>query len=510
MQSSNFLCAALPSIVTHCDNVLKDHPHYLDNEKVNSFFKSNVDKFLTSIGVVLNKLPKDPTKREKVLEKGRMTTALIDKYVKMLDNMRGKEYLKDCEIVIDSGAFSLQVGYFDKSEIIPFIDLYNNEFLVKNYEKFKYAFLFDVAPGAVECPFDSFEELRDMADYSYNISSKLPQEVRDKCLYVHHFRTPKINNIYKDLLNKYGEKFNNFATGGLVSFSRAGKIPPYIMYIVPLLRVLDHVLERGIKSFRFHVLGGSEWKEILGHKFLERHIKEVFDVDVQITYDSSTLFKTLCMGRYTFFPDHKQKRLSKLSIRSALKDTYASTPGSDIIQNKTNEELFCQMINEVVVPHGMKALDVNEIPLYDIENNMVIDFDMNHEPPKGKLNRLVYTYGMLHLLNIFKVVEEWSTEFVDQTYYRFLKPMEFDNELNKEVEHIMGMFNGLENFKLSSVGFKSSTIHNTLELISSFKTNREKALKLTDRLVTLYMGGDECEKLKPELDKFQNQDTIDD
>ena len=44
--------------------------------------------------------------------------------------------------------------------------------------------------------------------------------------------------------------------------------------------------------------------------------KELYDIDLKITFDSSTIFKTLAMGRYTFVMD--DERIFKFSIRSIL------------------------------------------------------------------------------------------------------------------------------------------------------------------------------------------------
>src|SRR5690606_23175252 len=141
--------------------------------------------------------------------------------------------------------------------------------------------------------------------------------------------------------------------------------------------------------FRFHVLGGSEWKEIIGHKFFERHIKEVFDIDVQITFDSSTYFKTICLGRYTFRPMDeyifrklllRPENLYRIDNRERNRGIY-----------KTESELFYEMVNEAVTPYGIKPINPENTPLY-------VD---------GTMPRIVYTYGLFQQLALFKNLEEW-------------------------------------------------------------------------------------------------------
>lgn len=506
-QPGDFVCAALPSVWTHVKNVLQDHPDYMSDESVNKFFNTNVNKFLTSIGVVIPKLPTDPKKREAVIKKGRMKPELIAKYVSFLEKFNQAKFLNGTERIIDSGAFSMQVGYFDRSEIPQFIDLYNNEFLKKQSHNYDYAFLFDVAPGAKECPFTSFEDMDALAEESYRVSYNLPESVRKKLIYVHHFRTPHINKTYKYLLPKYADGFENFATGGLVSFSRTGNAPAYIMYAIPLIHIIQHARMRGLKKFRFHVLGGSEWKEIIGHKFFERHIKEIFDIDVQITFDSSTLFKTLCLGRYTFQYDPIQKKISKLSLRSQIKDSYAGIPGSDRYNSKTNEEVFCDLVNEAVVPAGMKALDLTQIDLYnDLEVVEECDiFTNEHKKLKGNLSRLAYMYGMFQLLRLFKVAEGWCEDFVEENYPLYQDHSDFSlGKFSRKIDNFMIMLNGGETMSDALLKFRALSIQNSLDLLTQLRDDPETTLQKCDYLIDTFMCNDECEQLRSNLSKEDN------
>lgn len=501
-KAGNFVCAALPSIVTHCDNALKDYPDHMNNESINKFFHSNVNKFLSSIGVVIPKLSKNPKNKEDQIKKGRMK-GVVKKYLSVLDRFDSCKYLENTERIIDSAGFSIQQPeYFDRSEIPEYIDVYNNDFL-KNYsDRFTYAFLLDIAPGAVCCPYTSYKDMYNLADESYKMARELPQNVRDKLIYIHHFRTPSINKIYKKLLPKYADGFKNFATGGLVSFSRTGKVPPYIMYAVPLMHIIQHAKERNLKKFRFHVLGGSEWKEIVGHKFFERHIKELFDIDVQITFDSSTLFKTLCLGRYTFQIDKDQKKISKLTLRSGNKGNHVGIPGSDRFNEKTNEEVFRDLINEAVVPSGMKALDLNEFGLYEGLEKADVGFTNEHESPKGRLSRLAYMYGMFQLLYLFKTAEDWCEEEVDRLYPYFVKYDDYSiDKINQELDNFMIMLNGGENLSDNLVKYRSLTIHNSLDLLTSLRDNPKETLEKCDWLIDEFMSGDECQQLMPYLNK---------
>ena len=305
------------------------------------------------------------------------------------------------------------------------------------------------------------------------------------------------------MLPKYIDGFKHFATGGLVSFSRTGRdVPPYIMYVIPLIHIIQHAREMNLKKFRFHVLGGSEWKEILGHKFLERHVKELFDIDVEITFDSSTLFKTLCLGRYTFNIDQIQKKISKLTLRSDVKDGRKSLSGKDIWNEKSNEELFCDLVNEGIVPHGMKPLLLQE---HDIYNGYVPTSQefctKEHLSPTGIMSRLAYTYGMFQLLRLFRIVEEWCEEFVDETYGMFCSANPDQNkDLASKVEKIMYMFNGAGTIG-RNIDLKTNMIANSLTLLNHLKNDPTTTMQECDNIIERHMATDECKRLLPTYKK---------
>lgn len=516
MPAGNFVSAALPSIRTHIKNAIRDtDSKYINNQSVNAFLKDTSDKFLTSIGVAVNKLPNpENTKgkflnwkeeRKNIVKKGRITPKLVQKYLKHhLGKFQQIEFLKDVEFIVDSGGYSIQQkDYFEYSEIPQFIDLYHQEFLMKHDDKFNYAFSLDISPGATHCPFNMFQ-MKDLAYQSYEQLSGLPEHIRKKILYVHHFRTPLVRDLYVDLLNRYGDNFYNFATGGLVSFGRTNKTPPYILYIVPLLDILKMCLRRGIKKFRFHVLGGSEWKEILGHVFLARHIKELFDIEVQITFDSSTIFRTLCMGRYTFVADPVNKSIKRISLRGDdLKLRYTGDP------TKSRKEIVVDLFNEAVQPYGMSGLTYDEYLYEDTGFHSIKEStkesmgygveDLDEEDrllKTGSLSDVVYAYGIMQILYTFKKVERWCNEIVDDFYSSYIgKDLSIKKDLLCEkIEPVMIMLNGGKSIG-KSIDIRTISIPNSLQMLNDFKSKPEKTIELCTKIIKTYMSGDECKEL---------------
>ena len=487
MPPGNFVCAALPSLFTHIRMALEDNPKYANETHINKFLKNNVNKFLTSVGCVL--------RREK-----KISHKNFDRYVKRyLNKFNNSSFLKDCEIIVDSAGFQIQQGYLLKNDIYPFIDLYNDHFISKQYQKFTHAFNLDLAPGSSYCPFDSWEEMMKYNLYSYQKTKNLSQVIKDKMIYVHHFRTPKINHIYKELLFKHdmAEGYTNFATGGLVSFSKLGLAPPYVLYVIPLIHILHYNKSIGLKKFRFHVLGGADWKEIFAHVFLARHIKELFDIDVEITYDSSGIFQTLCMGRYVFAPLEDTKELYKMSLRA--------TTLQNIWKNiKRTDELFYDLINKVVVPYGMKSINITDNPLYyggTLENeNHVVDPENGLMYSDSTLSRLTYMYSMLYILSLFRVVEEWCNEYVDDLYPKYLNKSLKESDFNNDIKNCLVKLN--DGKRSNNVDIRTISIYNSLNLLNEYKQNPDKTLIKCDDIINQYMKKDECQKLVDNHNKY--------
>lgn len=447
--AGNFVCAALPSISQHMNTVLRDAPEYISNESVNKFFLENCDKFLSSIGVAFPSTNKA------------FSDQVITRYEKMLDKFLQLGYLKDCEIIIDSAGFQIQTGQLKKEDTGLFIELYH-KFLAENYNKFKYAFTLDIAPGASDSVYDSWAELEDYNARSYRKATELPKEVRDKMLYIHHFRTPQINRINKKLLfeEKLGDYFQNFATGGLVSFSKSSQIFPCILYIIPLIQILTRAKARGLKSFRFHALGASEFKDIVFHKLVELHIKKTLDIDIEITYDSSTLFKVLMMGRYVYVLD--DNKLWKMTLREDLLHNQWRKKGTD-------ESVWYNLLENISKDYGFKILDSVNDPIYQ-----------DHS-----MTRITYSYGIFQVLQTFNLVDKLSSELVKDIYglYEAGQIVTFDDKIEK----LMLDFN---------CGKTSKRIQTrTVSIYNSLKALEELDLDYCDFLVNNFMAADECQKL---------------
>jgi hypothetical protein len=464
--------AALQSFVNHCESALRVYsPEYITPNAINSLLHDNVNKFLFSYGAALNK-------GEKV------DSGVNKRFKKRFDNLTSREYLNDIEMTIDSGGYQVQQGFIDKDDTSTMIDLYHDMLLTIN-DRIDYAFPLDIAPGIQFCAYDSWDEIKKYNIESLSKAAALPEELRRKILYIHHFRTPKLNEIWKSMLFDEGlaDPFYNFATGGLVSFGNNAS-PPVQLYIIPLMWLIHYCKKRKLDKFRFHVLGGSEWKDIIFHKFIEHHIRKIHNIDVEITYDSSSIFQTLAMARTIIVPD-ESGILMKLPMKSNLNNLevdadwgyskeHLSTKYTRLDNGKKISDIIYDAFNKSCVKYGMKALTEKDNPIYE---------------ESGMMNRLIYQYGIMHLLTVYHYVDALGKEMVERLYPIYESERDglgnqFDILIN---ETLITLNNATKSKKVSD---KSCTFSNSLRELEQMDLDK------ADYFINEYMNQDDPDRLK--------------
>lgn len=237
---------------------------------------------------------------------------------------------------------------------------------------------------------------------------------------------------------------------------------------------------------------------MLGHKFFEKHVKEIFDIDLEITFDSSTFFKTMCMGRYAFNPTNNRS-MRKMSIRPADLDTILDDNGNRT--GITHKQRFFELLNDAVSPYGMTPLS-NDDPMYECSEcgtgyNSGFCSTSRTCPNCGVMDRetfpnLIYAYGMMQIFKCFKTCEEWHSAFVEEVYPDLERPDKFNSEVQKYLVNL----HCTPRPNMMNVKMKALSIYNSLELMNEYKENPEYALNKCRNLVTRYMSKDEHDILK--------------
>ena len=442
-----FVAAALPAIRAHFNSILKYYPGYMEIETINKFLLDNCNKYLTSVGFGIK--PQLPIDKR-----------VFGRYKKQFDNIRSRPYLKGCELIMDSAGYSFQVGQIPKEKTEEWVDLYH-EFITENIEYLTNALLFDPVPGATENIIDSYEEMEKLNVMSYSKANQLPENVKNKIMYIHHFRTPQINKLFKKLMFEYGfaNDFNSFSTGGLASFSKGcqGR-PPCNMYVIPLIDTITLAKKRGLKKFRFHVLGDSDFKSILFHKFVEKHVKKVHDIEIEITFDSTAIMRTFMLGRYMYVPMYEDNSIWKMFIRTHDLHMKWKNKG-------TVESYFYELVNNIAVEYNFKHISPKNEPMYE----------------NGRLTRIIYAYGLCAMIKLYNLCENWCEIIATRLYPLYESGQTF--EFDKKIEIYMKKLN---NGKLSRKLYsRTSAVYKSLDMLTSLDVD------YCNYLVERYLSQDE-------------------
>lgn len=442
---TRFCCASLGSLAVHTDLAISRHPDVVSEQAVNRFLLGNVPQLLTSVG--------------EVMSQGAATNHLaLWAFQRRFDSLMACEYLKDTTTYLDSGGYQVQRGFLRLEKIADYCTQYH-EFLERNDERFGRAFTLDLAPGPNACTFDSARQIYDFNIESYGTAAALPETIREKLLCVAHFRGPQLYRMWRRLLfgDGFASSFGRFAVGGLAVLRGNKALMPCVPYAVPLTDILLHAKARGLTNVHFHVLGASEPHQTLAHCFVERHVKEVHGIELDITNDSTGVFARFAKGRVIWLPDTAARSLKDVSVASD--HFFIVDPGRG-----SREERFYKAANEALLPTGMGPFDAVRHPVYDGRRTTTLGFFL----------------GALLSLNGYARIDAWCDEAAEDLY-----PIYRSGDipaLKRGIRDVLVRLDGVNSAE-SAAGI-GSAIAKALDLVGSL--DRDRCTYLVDRHLALY------------------------
>jgi hypothetical protein len=367
---------------------IHDDKSCFDDDTYSKFLGNTINKYLFSYGTGLSYKHKRVSKNHK------------EKIVKSVHKIRERSFMKNTELYMDSGGFQVAMGAVKTEDMPKFINDYH-DFLVEEKDYYDWAFCLDLPPGPGSADiFNTYNEIEELNRKSYQQTAALPEDVKKKMIYIHHFRSPSLYSTWNKFLfeENLGEGYDYYGTGGIVANLSSDMAIPVIIYTIPLSSILRYVKEQGKKSFKFHILGGANFSDVFYHKLFTYHIKKVHDIDIDITYDSSALFKGLAVGRFIQVMKNNGD-LNKLDLRSGgLHLRFDDISG--------NDKVF-ELINDIADNYGFKNLNPIDDPIYDPipRKSGAITFSRN-----------VHMYLISHVLNIYREMELLSETVVKDIY----------------------------------------------------------------------------------------------
>jgi len=365
------------------------------------------------------------------------------KYVKdeaeIFNKCRRSGFYNDGTFFVDSGGYQASIGKLQKKEVSTLVELYH-EFLENECDSYDRGFILDLTPGPGCELFTDFKQVYDLNLQTYTRAANMPEKVRKKIVYIQHFRTPKLYETFNRLLkeNDFFSKFDHFATGGMVASSAAGSELPCMIYVIPLIQLINEALKHNRKNINFHILGGAGFKEILYYELIQKHVKKVHDIELIISYDSSGIFKGLMIGRV--IPIFYENILYKLDLRTnninmRFKDKY------------TGKDIFLREIKDFAINNNFKVLNQSEI----------------YDDSTGTFFEDIKIYSMLYMLEIYSKIQTYMKDFADVNYklYEEKDFIQLNTLVNKESNNLAD--GRITNTQRS----KSNSLINTLDMLTN-------------------------------------------
>ena len=439
----NFVCAGGDCFASLMNNFMHKYEglSYINDDTLALCLNNTINKYLYSFGTGLSYKTKKMSKNH------------VAKIGTEVDKIVSQPFMKECKLYIDSGGFQVAMGAVKTEDMPAFIEKYHT-FLKDNHQKFSYAFTLDLPPGPASATsiFNSYNQIEELNRLSYRTSAAMPQEIKDKMIYVHHFRTPSLFNTWTKFLweENLADGFKNFATGGIVANSATDISIPIIIYTIPLSEILKYAMSKGMTTFNFHVLGGANYIDVFYHKLFAYHIKKTHDVTVNITYDSSAIFKGLAIGR--FIPVFKENgNLIKMDLRSNA--LHMRFDGAHTIESKLYE-----LLNDIADAYGFKKLTPETDPVYDVE--------------RGTFTRSVHMYLICYMFRIYRHLEQISQELIEEIYplYQEGKQDIFDEKCTE----LARRFNQGKNTKKQKA--KVASLFRSLQILTNMDSEYNKFL----------------------------------
>jgi hypothetical protein len=322
----------------------------------------------------------------------------------MYRKCRDMRIFDNCNLVVDSGGFQISVGQLTRKESDLLLNNMYYDFLVDHVDCYNRAFILDVPPGPGCEIFHNFEDVYNLNMESYQKAKNLPDHVRKKVIYIHHFRTPKLWEIYTKILRE-GEMFPAFeyhGTGGIVANMASDMSIPCVIYVLPLIPLLNEAIKYGRNYLNFHILGGANFRDVLFYELFKITVKKSHNIDLNITYDSSGPYKQMMQARFLNVKDGNGY-MKKMNIKE---DNLNMKFMKDLQEQKVIER-YQEIIDELSDNNNFKRLDLNGVYGMYPNRSGIMTKTFHHE---------VKAYSILYTLSVYPMIQAEMRRFAEKVY----------------------------------------------------------------------------------------------
>jgi len=408
----------------------------------NNFTPSDISKFLSSTcsGFLHSYGQNFPNKKK--YDKYNENEALMYK------RCRDMGIFNDCTFIVDSGGFQISIGRLNREESDLLYHKYY-EFIEEYHHVVQKIFILDIPPGPGCKIFKDFDDVYRLNLESYKRAKNLPEEIRKKIIYIHHFRTPKLWDIYTKIMRE-NDMFNSFeyhGTGGIVANMASDISIPCIIYVLPLIPLINECKKFNRKYLNFHILGGANFRDIMFYELFRECVKQEHDIDLNITYDSSSPYKQVMHARFIYSRD-RFGNIRKLNIKSKnLHNIFAK-----FYKDFTVLDELQNLLDNLADKWNWKKIKIDGLyGMYeDRSGNMVETFHPD-----------VKAYLTLYSLNFYSEIQEEMRQTVKRIYPIYKDGLQF--EFNNICEGLTRLINQGSVSKKQII--KARSISNSLDML---------------------------------------------
>lgn len=291
---SKFVCGTMTSVTSFL------HKNILQDDVVNKFFLKTIDSFLETFFVCISK----------------NSESTIKKAMRMTESFKSHSLFANCELYIDSAGFQVSTGKIHTDKIEDLIDTYYT-FLQRD-SNYDYGFILDVPLTNVSKGGNDVK----LNDKSYKYASNLPESIRKKIIYIHHFGSPDKFESFRKLLFELDaiNKFERFSIGGLA----AGEYANFPVHSIAfgLVDVLKEALRVRRSNIPIHILGLSNNIYSMLSELFRLHIKRHHDIDIQFTQDTISPVKDSMVSRSVNYIENDAMRSIDFNRKNYKLESY--------------------------------------------------------------------------------------------------------------------------------------------------------------------------------------------
>jgi len=383
----------------------------------------------------------------------------------MFKKCRDWGFFDKCNFIVDSGGFQISTGRLTRRESDLLFHMYY-EFLEEYHEVYNRAFILDIPPGPGCEIFHNFDDVYKQNLDSYEIARNMPEHVKKKIIYIHHFRTPKLWEIYTKIL-KDGEMFPEFeyhGTGGIVANMSSDMSIPCIIYVLPLIPLINQAIKYGRNYLNFHVLGGANFRDVLFYELFRITMKKKHNFDLNMTYDSSGPYKQVMHARFLHAKDDNGY-IRKMSIKPNDMD-------KRFWDGRTVEQHYQHLLNDLADRWGFKRIFTDTVYGMYLNRSKVYTETFHAD---------VKAYSILYALDIYCEIHNQMKKFANKVY-----PVYESGDLEEFYEECFEITRIINQGKLTKKQkIKSFSIPKSLDMLGDLDEEYCKYL------ITKYLAKDE-------------------